>query len=154
MTYSIGDFRRDVRQGEFTNLGAYPCFFMTSDGAALSFAAAKAQRRAVLESIRDDSRDGWRITACAVNWEDSALYCDHTGARIPSAYAEPDDASEEADGATYEAAARAAGWDRNAHNGYFVGPIGSETRLADYDSWKELCEVQGIAPDDASEGEA
>ena len=47
----------------------------------------------------------------------------------------------------YEQAALNAGWTRNAHNGMFVAPIGSETRMADYDDWKELCESNGIAPE-------
>lgn len=46
----------------------------------------------------------------------------------------------------YEAGARDAGWSRNDHNGLFVGPIGSDTRLADYDGWQDLCEAQGLAP--------
>lgn len=46
----------------------------------------------------------------------------------------------------YEAAARAEGWTRNAHNGYFVGPVGSPTRIADYESWQELCEINEIMP--------
>lgn len=41
-------------------------------------------------------------------------------------------------------AATALGWTRNTHNGYFVGPIGGATRLADYDTWSELCEAEGI----------
>jgi hypothetical protein len=44
----------------------------------------------------------------------------------------------------YKTAAIEAGWGRNEHNGYFVGPVGSPTRMADYDSWQELCEVNGI----------
>lgn len=90
MTYAIADFRRDIRQ-PYAWPGGYPRFFITQDGAALSFAAAKAQRRAILESLRDDVNDGWRVTACPVNWEDAELYCDHTGARIESAYAEPEE---------------------------------------------------------------
>jgi hypothetical protein len=38
--------------------------------------------------MRHGVNDGWRVIGCDVNWEDPSLYCDHTGARIPSAYAE------------------------------------------------------------------
>ncbi len=89
-SYSIADFRRDIRQ-PYAWPGGYPRFFLTNDGAALSFAAAKERRRDILESIRDDLRDGWRVVACPVNEENSGLTCDHTGAAIPSAYGDDDD---------------------------------------------------------------
>ncbi|OQM74930.1 hypothetical protein [Manganibacter manganicus] len=46
----------------------------------------------------------------------------------------------------FEGAARAAGWTRNWHNGYFVAPIGSEVRIAEFESWQELCEANDIEP--------
>lgn len=46
----------------------------------------------------------------------------------------------------YEAAAREFGWTRNAHNGYFVSPVGSNVRMADYSDWEELCLDNGIEP--------
>lgn len=90
MAYSISDFRRDMRQ-PYAWPGGYPRYFITSDGAALSYAAAREERRNILESIRDNSRDGWRIVACEINWEDESLVCDHTGKPIESAYGETDD---------------------------------------------------------------
>ena len=63
-------------------------YFITSDGAALSFASVRENLRNVMESIRDHSGDGWRVIGANVNWEDPALYCDHSGERIESAYAE------------------------------------------------------------------
>jgi hypothetical protein len=46
----------------------------------------------------------------------------------------------------YEEAAIQEGWTRNTHNGMFVGPVGHETRMADYDGWQELCEDNDIEP--------
>ncbi|QIG74365.1 hypothetical protein EVC08_053 [Rhizobium phage RHph_N65] len=46
----------------------------------------------------------------------------------------------------YEEAAIQEGWTRNAHNGMFIAPVGSETRMADYDDWRELCEDNDIEP--------
>jgi hypothetical protein len=63
-------------------------FFITSDGGAFSFIGAKAARRMILDSIISHADDGWRVVAMEVNWEDSDLYCDHSGERIESAYAE------------------------------------------------------------------
>jgi hypothetical protein len=88
MTYSISDFRRDIR-APYAWPGGYPRFFITADGAALSFAAAKEMRRDILEAIAGPyQHDSWRVVACDINWEDSSLTCDHTGARIESAYGE------------------------------------------------------------------
>jgi hypothetical protein len=85
---SISDFRRAMRHGPYAWPGGYPCYFITSDGAALSFAAAKAERRLILEAIRDKDNSGWRVVVMDVNWEDGELVCDHTGERIESAYAD------------------------------------------------------------------
>ncbi len=85
---SICDFRAAMRSGAYAWPGGYPRYFITSDGGALSFKAARAELRNILESIRDQSNDGWRVVAVDVNWEDKNLYCDHTGDRIESAYGE------------------------------------------------------------------
>lgn len=85
---TISDFRRAMRHGPYAWPGGYPCFFVTSDGAALSFEAAAQERRLILESIKDKLNDGWRVVAFDVNWEDSDLVCGHTGKPIESAYGE------------------------------------------------------------------
>ena len=84
---SISDFRRAIHNGPYAWPGGYPLYFITHDGAALSFKAARQERRAILESIRDRSNDGWRVVGMDVNWEDAELTCDHTGEPIESAYA-------------------------------------------------------------------
>jgi len=83
---SISDFRKAIRNGEYAWPGGYPCYFITSDGAALSFDAVRRELRSILESIASNANDGWRIVALEINWEDAALYCEHTGQKIESAY--------------------------------------------------------------------
>jgi len=83
---TISDFRHAMRHGPFAWPGGYPCYFVTSDGAALSFETARDCRRDILSAIADNDHSGWRIVAMDVNWEDDSLYCDHSGKRIPSAY--------------------------------------------------------------------
>lgn len=83
---SISDFRKAIRNGEYAWPGGYPCYFTTSDGAALSFDAVRRELRSILESIANKANDGWRIVALEINWEDAALYCEHTGQKIESAY--------------------------------------------------------------------
>jgi uncharacterized membrane protein len=85
---TISDFRRAMRHGPYAWPGGYPCFFVTSDSAALSFKAAKQEQRLIIEAIRNKLDDGWRVIGFDVNWEDANLYCDHAGERIESAYAE------------------------------------------------------------------
>ena len=88
---SVSDFRKAMRHGPYAWPGGYPCYFVTSDGAALSFKAAKEERRNIIDSIANRYDDGWRVVGVDVNYEDSALYCDHTGERIGSAYGAQDD---------------------------------------------------------------
>jgi hypothetical protein len=81
-------FEKHINDGPYTFLGAYPVFFITSDAAALSFDAAKDNADLIKDSIENHHNDGWRVIAVAVNYENPGLYCDHTGERIESAYAE------------------------------------------------------------------
>jgi hypothetical protein len=87
---SISDYRAAIRNGPYAWPGGYPTFFVMSDGDALSFEAAKSERRAILEALRDHANSGWRPVAFEINYEDGELYCSHTGKRIESAYAEPE----------------------------------------------------------------
>jgi hypothetical protein len=74
----------------YTELGMYPKYFITSDGACLSWQSAKNNAEQICQAIEDKSSCGWRVVACDVNWEDGELYCDHSNKRIESAYAEPE----------------------------------------------------------------
>jgi hypothetical protein len=66
--------------------GGYPLFAITTDGACLCKDCAKTERNSIGTTT---GSDGWTVEALDVNWEDPDLYCDHCGARIESAYAEP-----------------------------------------------------------------
>lgn len=92
---TVADFKATLRAGSSTDLGGYPLFFITSDGAALSFEAAQSEVRQIMEAIRDRSSNGWHVVACDVNYEDNDLYCDHTNKKIDSAYGS--DESDETD---------------------------------------------------------
>ncbi len=72
------DVKRALRSGPYAWPGGYPLFFVTCDGAALSFDAMR-------ERFREEAG---AVMGVDVNWEDADLYCDHTGRRIPSAYGE------------------------------------------------------------------
>ncbi len=85
---TISDFRKAMRNGPYAWPGGYPLYFITKDGAALSFKAAKAERRNIISAIRDNDDSGWNVIAIDINWEDAELTCDHSGERIESAYAD------------------------------------------------------------------
>lgn len=80
------DLKTAMRNGQWTWPGGYPLYFITSDGAALSFDAVRSEYRQVINAIRHRLNDGWCVVAVEINYEDSDLYCDHTGQRIESAY--------------------------------------------------------------------
>lgn len=92
---SVEQFNTQLECGAWAWPGGYPLFFLTFDGCALSFEAARDNAELIRESIANGDRDGWRAIACQVNWEDAELHCAHTGKRIESAYAE--DESDSAD---------------------------------------------------------
>ena len=78
--------RATLRAGDSTFPGCYPLYLTTSDGGALSFDTVRKNLRSVLDSVRGEVNDGWRVVACEVNYEDGDLYDDHTGEKIPAAY--------------------------------------------------------------------
>ncbi len=86
----------DLRHGKYTSPGSYPTFFVCHGGAVLSHEAVRSELWQVLRSTRDYARDGWTVIGLEVNWENPDLYCDHTGERIASAYAEPEEQTDAA----------------------------------------------------------
>ena len=88
MKYTADQFAADLKE-PYAWPGGYPRFFVCSDGAAISFKTAQQQRWQIRHAIRaNDRTTGWQVVGCVINWENPALYCDHTGERIESAYAE------------------------------------------------------------------
>ncbi len=84
---SVGDFRKAIRSGPYAWPGGYPIYFVTADGEALSFSAAKAEKRNILEALASkDINSSWMICGADINWESNDLFCGHTGKQIESAY--------------------------------------------------------------------
>ncbi len=81
-----------LREGRFTSLGSYPKFYVTADGGVLSHEAVRSNLlqvgRAMGRLRKYPCHGQWRVVSVQVNWEDPELYCDDTGERIESAYAE------------------------------------------------------------------
>lgn len=85
--YTVENFQADL-ENPYAWPGGYPRFFLTSDGDALSFAAALTEASLIETAIRDNSTCGWKVVGCQINWEDEMLFCSHTGSKIESAYGE------------------------------------------------------------------
>ena len=80
---TVADFKSTLRAGAYAWPGGYALYFITSDGAALSFDAARREFRNIIDSIRSRANDGWRVVGCASTAEDDEpVYCDHTGREI------------------------------------------------------------------------
>ena len=82
-TKQIRDF---LRGGKYAWPGCYPMYFITSDGAPLSFEAVKSEYRQVSWSVRNKVNDGWRVIGVDINWESEDLFCAHNSTQIESAY--------------------------------------------------------------------
>jgi hypothetical protein len=84
----VDQFNKALADGQYAWPGGYQMYFITSDGAALSYKAAEENATLIRDAIIDKSNDGWQVVACDINYEDTELYCEHTGDRIPSSYEE------------------------------------------------------------------
>jgi hypothetical protein len=87
------EIKQLLRHGQYAWPGGYSMYFVTHDGAALSFDAVRQEWRQVVQDHLWARRPGfrgtgWLIEGYAINWEDGELTCEHTGKRIESAYAE------------------------------------------------------------------
>jgi len=82
---TVADLKATLRAGQWTGIGCYPLYFITSDGEALSFDAVRQGLHQVIASIKNRSSDGWRVVALDINYE-GEIWCAHTEERIPAAY--------------------------------------------------------------------
>jgi hypothetical protein len=91
---TMREIKAALRRGEFAFPGGYQLYFVTEDGAALSFKAARQMWREIVAAYLTGGAGSdcaqWRIAAESINWEDESLVCDHTGELIPAAYSDAD----------------------------------------------------------------
>ena len=85
---TVAQFLEALDAGPYAWPGGYPVYFITHDGAALSFEAVREQFAQVVWDFINDASTGWRVCACEINYENDDLTCDHTGELIESAYGE------------------------------------------------------------------
>ena len=83
---SLADVKACLRHGEFAWPGGYQMYFITNDGAALSFETVRSEFASVAWDWLNDADTGWRVVALDINYEDPDLYDAHTSEPIPAAY--------------------------------------------------------------------
>lgn len=80
---TTAQFKASLRAGGYTFPGGYTLALVTTDGGALCFDCARKEARQILDSIRTDCRDGWRVDGIMNADEcDYPISCDHCGAFI------------------------------------------------------------------------
>lgn len=85
---TTAELRATLRAGGFAWPGGYPLYLLCHDGGTLCFDCAREPRhlRQILEAIHHKQSDGWRVIACAVNYEDAELFCEQCSKQIEPAY--------------------------------------------------------------------
>jgi len=83
---NVSDLKATLRNGPYTQVGSYPLYFITDDGAALCFETVRKEFGRIISSIREQAKDGWCVVACEGNYEETDLVCAHCGKPIESAY--------------------------------------------------------------------
>ena len=92
---ALSVIKAELREGKYAWPGGYPKFFLCADGEPLSYDAAYENFKYIVQRhlVPDSSNDPqWLLVAYDVNWEDSNMFCSHSGKRIESAYAEDETA--------------------------------------------------------------
>jgi len=76
---SVNKLKACLRAGEYTFPGMYRLFFITDDGACLSFSSVLDNLQNIYYSMMNDMNDGWSIIGLSSVAEyDDAVYCDHS----------------------------------------------------------------------------
>ena len=76
---SINKLKACLRAGEYTSVGMYQLFFITDDGACLSFSSVLDNLQEIYYSMMNDINDGWKITGLSSVEEcEDEVYCDHS----------------------------------------------------------------------------
>jgi hypothetical protein len=60
------DFKKAIRNGPFAWPGGYSVLFICSDGGLLCHECANKNARRIIDSIRNNSRDGWKVEAICI----------------------------------------------------------------------------------------
>ena len=85
---TVVDLDQVINNGPYAWPGGYPLYSVTANGGILSFDATQENMNQIQSAIIEHDDTQWQIIGYEINWEDSNLFCDHTGKQIESAYGE------------------------------------------------------------------
>ena len=75
---TVSQFKATVRAGAFAWPGGDPLALYTNDGALLCFDCGHSEAYQIIDSIRSDTSDGWKVVGCGIEYaEESDAICDH-----------------------------------------------------------------------------
>lgn len=70
---TLAEIKAQLRNGPYTRPGGFPKYFITSNGAALSFKTVREEWRKIVSAhLRNDTCSRWHIYDCDIDWEDAA----------------------------------------------------------------------------------
>lgn len=79
---TVADLKACLRAGKYAWPGG-ACYFITSDGAVLSFEAVRQEFGVVAYAVKTHDNSGWRVVGLGCTAEDDeAPVCCHTGKEI------------------------------------------------------------------------
>ena len=75
---SIRHLGQHLRDGRWAWPGGYEKFFIADDGAPLCFPCINEEIKCVLDSIKNEINDGWKVVGidCCAN-HDGDIFCGH-----------------------------------------------------------------------------
>ena len=89
--YTRAEFEHDIKSPTVA-YGGYTIHFITSDGASMSYEAAKQNKNLICAAMNESAAMSdvtdkqWLVIAKEINWEENELFCVHTGDLIPANY--------------------------------------------------------------------
>ena len=80
---TVADLKACLRAGKYAWPGGYACYFITSDGAVLSFETVRREFAVVAYAVKAHHNSGWQVVGlgCTADCDETPV-CDHTGKEI------------------------------------------------------------------------
>lgn len=88
MNAKVQELKNTIRN-PFAWPGGYTVTAIMDDGEVLCHDCLKENFREILQSTKDDSRDGWTFAGAGVMWEGPPMYCAHCNKEMSTEYGDP-----------------------------------------------------------------
>ena len=88
MNAKVQELKNTIRN-PYTFPGAYQVTAIMDDGEVVCHDCLKENYREILQSTKNNDRDGWTFVGADVLWEGPSLYCAHCNSEIKTEYGNP-----------------------------------------------------------------